>query len=97
MDPYVAFLSDKTLLKDAKEAKKVQRMATRFWLSDDGRLFRRSFGGPYLLCFHPSKTTELLVKLHEGLCCSHSRGRLLRHRAITQGLWWPNMQREEVE
>lgn len=74
MDPYIAFLLDETLPKDVKEAEKVRRIASRFWLSNDRRLFRRSFSGLYLLCLHPSKNVELLVKLHEGLCGSHLGG-----------------------
>lgn len=72
LDPYIAFLSDGSLLMDVKEAEKVQRTSTYFWLSEDKRLYRRSFGGPYLLCLHPSKTTELLIELQEGIYGGHS-------------------------
>lgn len=66
LDPFVAYLSDGSLPNDVKEANKVRITATRFWLSGDGRLYRRSFGGPYLLCLHPSKTADLLVEFMEG-------------------------------
>lgn len=79
MDTYIAFLSDKSLPKDVKEAEKVRRIVAYFWLSKDKRLYRRSFGGPYLLCLHSSKTSELLAKLHEGICGIHSGGRILAH------------------
>ena len=36
----------------------------------------------------------LLEELHEGICGSHTRGRSLSHRALTQGYWWLNMQKE---
>ena len=39
----------------------------------------------------------LFRSLHEGICESHTRGRSLAHRAITQGYWWPNMQKETHE
>ena len=35
--------------------------------------------------------------MHEGICGSHTGGRSLTHRAITQGYWWPNIQREALE
>ena len=35
--------------------------------------------------------------MHEGICGSHTGGRSLAHRTITQGYWWPNMQREALE
>lgn len=74
MDPYVDFLSDGSLPTDVKEAKKVQRMSSRFWLSEDKKLYQHLFGGPYLLCLHPSKTIEFLAELYEGICGGHSEG-----------------------
>ena len=52
------------------------------------------FSGPYLLCVHPEMTELLLEELHEEICESHTGGRSLAHRAITQDYWWPNMQIE---
>ena len=37
LDPYIAFLSDRSLLNNVKEVKKVRRTAARFWLSKYGR------------------------------------------------------------
>lgn len=54
-----------------------------------------TFGGPYLLCLHLNDAAGLLAKLHEGISGSHLGGRSLSHRAMTQGFWWPNMQRDE--
>ena len=42
-------------------------------------------------------TKSLLEQLHEGICGSHTGGRSLAHKAITQGYWWLNMQREAQE
>lgn len=97
MDPYVTFLSDRSLPIDGKEAEKMRRTSSHFWLSEDKKLYQLSFGGPYLSCLHPIRTTELLAELHEGVCGRHSGGRSLAHRAMTQGFWWPNMQREAAE
>ena len=49
------------------------------------------------MCVHPKMTESLLEELHEGICGSHTGGRSLAHRAIIQGYWWPNMQREAQE
>ena len=46
-----------------------------------------------MLCVHPDLTESLL----EGIYESHTRGRSLADRAITQGYWWPNMQKEALE
>ena len=68
LDPYIAFLSDGSLLMNDKEAKKVRRTSAQFGFSEDKKLYRCSFGGPYLLCLHLSKIAELLAELREGIC-----------------------------
>ena len=60
-------------------------------------MYKRSFSGPYLLCIHPKTSELLLEELHEGICRSHTRGRSLSYRAIMQGYWWQNMQKEAQE
>ncbi|XP_030964607.1 uncharacterized protein LOC115985847 [Quercus lobata] len=55
MDPIVDFLADDRIPDDKKEANKVRRVAARYWLSRDRKLYRRSFGGPYLSCLHSEK------------------------------------------
>ena len=84
-------LSDGSLPIDSKEAEKVQRTPSQFWIFEDKKLYRHSFRGPYLLCLHPSKVTELLAELHEGICGGHLGGKSLSHQAMAQGFWWPNM------
>ena len=85
MDPIIQFLSKDVLPKDKSEAEKIRRKAPRFWLSEDQKLYKRSFSGPYLLCIHPEALKLLLEELHEGICGSHIEGRSLAHRVITQG------------
>ena len=97
MDPLVLFLKHDTLPGDKVEADKIKRKASRFWLSEDSKLYRRSFSGPYLLCVHPEATELILEELHEGICGSHTGGRSLSHRAITLGYWWPSMHKEALE
>ena len=81
----IQFLREDTLLEERLEADKVRRKATRFWLSENQKLYKCSFSGPYLLCVHPEMTESLLEELHEGIYGSHIGGRSLAHRAITQG------------
>ena len=89
MDPIVYFLAEDHISDDEKEANRVRRIASQYWLSVDRKLYRRSFKGPYLLCLHPGKVNELLAKLHDGVCDSHVGGRSLVHQAMTEGFWWP--------
>jgi len=97
MDPYVSFLTDGSLPTDAEEVEKVGITLAHFWLSEDKKLYRQSFGGSYLLCLHSNDVAKLLAKLYEGICDGHSGGRSLSHRVMTQGFWWPNMQQDAVE
>ena len=85
MDLIIQFLSKDILPEDKSEAEKVHRKAPRFWLSEDQKLYKRSFSGPYLLCIHPEALELLLEELHERICESHTGGKSIAHRAITQG------------
>ena len=77
------FLKEDTLPEERIEADKVRRKATRYWLSENQKLYKRSFLGPYLLYVYPELTESLLEELHEGICGSYTGGRSLAHRAIT--------------
>ena len=94
MDSILLFLERDILPEEKSEAEKIRKKAPRFWLSEDRKLYKRSFSGPYLLCVHPDALKSLLEELHEGVCGSHTGGRSLSHWAITQGYWWPGMQKE---
>ena len=96
MDPTLSYLRGDKLPEDKKEAKMIKRKAPRYWVSKEGLLYRRSFTGPYLLCVHPEKVEDLLFEIHEGICGSHTGGRFLAHRAISQGYWWPYMQADAL-
>ena len=94
MDSISLFLEKDILLEEKSEVVKVHRKAHQFWLFKDRKLYKRSFSGPYLLCVHLEVSESLLEELHEGVCRSHTGGRSLSHRAITQEYWWPGMQKE---
>ena len=97
MDPLVLFLKEDILPEEKTKANKIRRKVSRFWLSEDQKLYKRSFSKPYLLCVHPKASELILEELHEGICGSHIGGRSLSYRAITQGYWWLNMQKEAYE
>ena len=80
-----------------KKADRVHRVAIRYWLSVNRKLYQRSFGGPYLQCLPSSKIDELLTELHEGVCGSYVGRCLLAYRAMTQEFWRPQMHKDAVE
>ena len=97
MNSIVLFLKEDILPEDKSEADKVRRKALRFWLSENQKLYKRSFSGPYLLCIHPEAVELILEELNEGICGSHTGGRSLSYRALTQGYWWPKIQQDALD
>ena len=97
MDPILKFFESDILPEEKVEAEKIWRKAPWYWLSEDKKLYKRSFSGSYLLCVPPETSELILEESHEGICGSHTGGRSLSYRAITQGYWWPNMQKEAHE
>ena len=85
MDPIVIYLWSGILPEDKKESNHITCRSPRYWVSEDGRLYKRSYLGPYLLCVHLEVVEVLLEELHKGICGSHMRGRSLAHQALTQG------------
>ena len=85
MDSIELYLREDILLEDKSKAEKIRRKAPRFWLFEDQKLYKHSFSEPYLLCVHPTAIELLLEELHEGIYGSHTGGKSLFHRAITQG------------
>ena len=83
MDSISLFLKKDILPEEKSETEKVRRKAPQFWLSEDRKLYKRSFSSPYLFCVHPETSKSLLEELHEGVCGSHTGERSLSHRAIT--------------
>ena len=85
MDSISLFLEKDVLPEEKSEANKVRRKATQFWLFENRKLYKCSFSGPYLLCVHSKASESLLEELHKGVCGSHTGGRSLSHRTLTQG------------
>ena len=83
MTPIIEYLRDELLPEDRKERWKVRRKAARLWSSPEGKLYRRSYFGPYLRCVSLTKVENLLWKIHEGSCGGHVGGWSLAHRVMS--------------
>ena len=97
MDSIVLFPKEDVLAEDKSEAKKMRRKALQFWLSENQKLYKRSFSSPYLLCVHPETVELITEELHERICGSHTGGKSLSHRVLTKGYWWPKMQKDALD
>jgi ribonuclease HI len=85
MDLILDYLTKNILPADQKKAAKIRKKATRYWVSREGKLYKKSYTGPYLLCVHPDLVPNFLYEIHEGVCGGHTGGRSFAHRAIGQG------------
>ena len=83
MDPIINFLAEDQVPDDEKETNKVHRMVAQYWLLANCKLYRRSFGGSYLLCLHPERVNGLLAKLHDGVRSNHVGEHSLAQRVMT--------------
>uniref|UniRef100_A0A2N9FFW9 Integrase catalytic domain-containing protein n=1 Tax=Fagus sylvatica TaxID=28930 RepID=A0A2N9FFW9_FAGSY len=97
MDLILKYIKNNELPDNKKEANMIKRKASKYWVSEEGSLYRRSFTGPYLLCVRLEMVKNFLFEIHEGICGSHTGGRSLAHRAISQGYWWPYMQADALK
>ena len=74
MDPISLFLERDILPEEKSETEKVRRKASQFWLSEDRKLYKRSFSDPYLHCVHPEVSESLLEEFtRKDLWESHRR------------------------
>ena len=62
----------------------------------DGQLYKRSLGGPYLMCLTPEQGQYVLAEFHEGIYGNYPGGRTLAHRAHTQEYYWLTMKSDAV-
>ena len=96
MDPIRLYIATGELPNDRDKAHKVRIQSARFSMID-GQLYKRSLGGPYLMCLTPEQGQYVLAELHEGICRNHPWGRTLAHRAHTQGYYWPTMKTDAAD
>ncbi|XP_059431476.1 uncharacterized protein LOC132164979 [Corylus avellana] len=57
---------------------------------------KRGFMLPLLKCVSKEEGDYILKEIHEGICGSHSRARILAHKAVRAGFYWPNMSRDSA-
>ena len=96
MDPIRLYIAKGELPDDRSRAHKVQIQSARFSLVE-GKLYKRSLGGPYLKCLTPEQGQYVLAELHEGICGNHPGGRTLAHRAHMQRYYWPTMKSDAAD
>jgi hypothetical protein len=51
---------------------------------------------PLLNCVSPEEENYILLEIHEGICGSHSGARVLAHKVVRAGFYWPNMSKDSM-
>ncbi|KAL5565597.1 hypothetical protein UlMin_028761 [Ulmus minor] len=82
MDPIISFLRDGTLPADKFEARRLRFRSARYFL-DKGKLYKKGFSSPSLLCLDEDRGKFTLEEVHAGVCGNHSSGRTLAHRILS--------------
>ena len=83
------FVRDPVL--DIREYRKLVRTATHFFMTKDGRLYRRGVGSAHKLVVDRSQRMYLLKASHDSL--GH-RGFYATKSLINERFWWPEMERD---
>ncbi|KAL5579754.1 hypothetical protein UlMin_012196 [Ulmus minor] len=96
MDPIISFLRDGTLPADKFEACRLRFRSARYFL-DKGKLYKKGFSSPSLLCLDEDRGKFTLEEVHAGVCGNHSSGRTLAHRILRQGYYWPTIQTDSLD
>ncbi|XP_019160707.1 PREDICTED: uncharacterized protein LOC109157260 [Ipomoea nil] len=75
------YLEHGRLPDDPQRARKSKLRAPRFQVQD-GRLYRRSYGGHLKRCLTAFEADLVMKELHSGICSSHQGGRSLARRIM---------------
>ncbi|GAU40790.1 hypothetical protein TSUD_348870 [Trifolium subterraneum] len=88
--PIIRYLQMDALSLARDEAAKIKKMAAWYTMVG-GKLYKRAFTAPMLLCVSNTKACRILKELHEGSCGSHIGSRSLAKKVMRAGFYWPNL------
>jgi len=91
----VQYLRNRSLPDDNLLSRKVKIHSARYVLIG-GVLYRKGYTEPLLKCLMNSEAEDVLKEIHEGVCGNHSCSRMLAHKAMRAGYYWPTMNKDSV-
>ncbi|XP_019196318.1 PREDICTED: uncharacterized protein LOC109190299 [Ipomoea nil] len=91
IEDLMQYLTDGRVPDDEERAHKVKLRAPRFQVME-GKLYRRSHGGPLMRCLNDFEADLVMTELHSGICSSHQGGKALARRIMLIGYYWPSIQ-----
>jgi hypothetical protein len=84
MQPYLAYMMNKTLPKDTVEARRILRRSKAFVILQ-GKLYKKSITGVLQRCVTPQEGQDILKDIHAGVCGHHASSRALAAKAFRAG------------
>jgi hypothetical protein len=87
MQPYLAYMVNKTLPEDTVQAKRIIRRSKAFVMLQ-GKLYKRSITGVLQRCITPQEGQEILRDIHAGVCEHHASSRSIVAKAFRAGFYW---------
>jgi hypothetical protein len=87
MQPYLAYMINKTLTEDVIEARRIMQWSKAFVVVK-GELYKKSISGVLQRCITPQKGQAILHDIHAGVCYHHASSRVIAAKAFWAGFYW---------
>jgi hypothetical protein len=81
IQPYLAYMINKTLPEDTVEAKRIIRRSKAFVVLQ-GKLYKKSITGILQRCVTPQEGQDILKYIHAGVCRHHASSRAIAAKAF---------------
>jgi hypothetical protein len=87
IQPYLAYMINKTLPEDTVEAKRIIRRSKAFVVLQ-GKLYKKRIAGILQRCVTPQEGQDILKDIHAGVCGHHASSRAIAAKAFRAGFYW---------
>jgi hypothetical protein len=86
MQPYLAYMINKTLPKDVVEARRIVRRSKAFAVVQ-GKLYKKSIIEVLQMCVTPQEGQVILKDIHAGVCGHHANSRAIAAKDFHAGFY----------
>jgi hypothetical protein len=87
MQPYLAYMMNKTLPKDTIKARRIIQQSKAVIILQ-GKLYKKSITGVLQRCITTQEGQDILKDIHVGVCGHHASNRAIAAKAFRVGFFW---------
>jgi hypothetical protein len=87
MQPYLAYMINKTLLEDVVESQRIVRWSKAFVVVQ-GKLYKKNITRVLQRYVTPQEGQVILKDIHVGVCGHHASSRAIAAKAFRAGFYW---------